>query len=149
MQQPSLWISHSAIPIFRRVKLTDRKSPMFGNVYRRCSVHRKLSREANSPAEISITRFHDNTSHPATFPFTNSIQHFLSLSFCFSPSTTDLALVTSVYRRWINPVFYLYHFPITSIHEAIIRSWFRYIRESKILFCHLDGDSFLVFVNFF
>lgn len=53
---------------------------MFGNVYRRCSVHRKLSREANSPTEISITRFHDNTSHPATFPFTNSNRHSLFLS---------------------------------------------------------------------
>lgn len=70
-----------AIPIFRRVKLTDRKSPMFANVYRRCFVHRKLSREANSPAEISITRFHDNTSHPATFPFTNSTRrHSLFLT---------------------------------------------------------------------
>lgn len=84
-----------AIPIFRRVKLTDRKSPMFANVYRRCFVHRKLSREANSPAEISITRFHDNTSHPATFPFTNSTRrHSLFLAL---PSPSDPDIVTSVY----------------------------------------------------
>lgn len=68
---------------------------MFANVYRRCFVHRKLSREANSPAEISITRFHDNTSHPATFPFTNSTRrHSLFLAL---PSPSDPDIVTSVY----------------------------------------------------
>ena len=153
MQQSSLWISHSAIPIFRRVKLTDRKSPMFGNVYRRCSVHRKLSREANSPAEISITRFHDNTSHPATFPFTNSIQCSLSLSLslslshslCFSPST-DLTLVTSVYCRWTSLVFYLHYFPITSIHEVIMRSGFVKWTFEKMKFSFV---TFIVVVSYF
>lgn len=33
----------------------------------------KPLREANSPVEISITRFHDNASHSAGSPFTNSM----------------------------------------------------------------------------